>query len=293
MKDKVEYYLVKFLLFISRLLPKKALIGFMKFVAKIIFVFEKRRHDLTIKNLSLAFGDKSKDEIEKLAFETYKSVAISIAEILMLINDKITPHDLVQNKDEALSKLKKYSDGKPIVFIGAHFGNWELGVQFLSFNGYKITSIGRKGNNELIENSITKPFREKFGNKNVHKRYAMVAIIKTLKKRGNVGLLIDQKAGGSSKVEVDFFGKVADTTKTVAMLKLKFDPHIVPIFVVRQKNGMYRVEVLDSIEYIAKEETNEEDKILKMTQRYNDILEDMIRKYPEQWFWMHNRWRLT
>jgi KDO2-lipid IV(A) lauroyltransferase len=107
-----------------------------------------------------------------------------------------------------------------------------------------------------------------------------------------VGLLIDQKSGGSHSAKVDFFGKPAETTLSVASLKLKLDPLIVPIFVVRESDGLYELVIHDPVEYIADEIEDHQKKLEAMTLKYNKVIEDIIRKYPSQWFWMHNRWRL-
>ena len=295
MRNKIEYIIVKSLIKIANVIPKNSLYSFLKIVSLAVFKLEKRRSSLTIKNLKLAFPQKSDKEILQIAKDAYKSVAISIAEILLIIDDKLDINDMVSNKEEAIRDLKEYQkDAKNgTILLSAHYSNWELAALFLSKNGFKCTTIGRKGNNELIESHITTPFRERYGSKNVHKKNAMLAIIKTLKKNGNVGILIDQKAGGNESVKTLFFGREVDTVNSVAILKLKYNPLIIPIFAVRENDGRYKIQILKPIEYKAKELTNKEDKIKQITQKYNDAIESIIREHPGQWFWMHNRWRIS
>ncbi len=126
----------------------------------------------------------------------------------------------------------------------------------------------------------------------VIKSKAMMLMIKRLKSAGNVGLLIDQKAGKSNSAKVDFFGKAAETTLSVASLKLKFNALVVPIFIARDSDGLYEMIINDPIEYTASEIEDKEKKLASMTSRYNQAIEDVIRQYPSQWFWMHNRWRI-
>ncbi len=121
---------------------------------------------------------------------------------------------------------------------------------------------------------------------------AMLAMAKRLKKGNVVGLLIDQKSGLSNGSKVDFFGMPAETTLSVAMLKLKFNPIIVPIFIARQSDGLYEMIINDPIDYVAEEIDDKEKKLEAMTLKYNQAIEEIIRQYPSQWFWMHNRWRL-
>jgi len=294
-KDKVEYYTVKTFVNLFGLLPKSIIYKILKVIAKLFFMFERRRSELTLINLGAAYPDKSKEEIRKLAISSYESVAITLAEIILMLQDKINLDDMVENSQEFLQKMEQYTkDAKNgIIIITAHFANWELAAEFLPLHGYPMVAIGREGNNKLIEKNITTPFRQKYGNKNIYKKNALMGIVKALKRGKFVGLLYDQKAGGNDSVKVDFFNLPADTTKSIAELKLKFNPKILPIFFAREKSGKYTPIIYEPIEYIADEEEILEKKIEKMTQKYNDILEEVVRAYPEQWFWMHNRWRLV
>ncbi|NPA74017.1 MAG: lysophospholipid acyltransferase family protein [Epsilonproteobacteria bacterium] len=295
MKDKIEYAFAKILIFLVKFLPNFLVYKIMKLLAKIVFKFEKRRSHLTKINLKAAFKNLSEDKIVKLAQSAYDSLAITVAEIIMMLNDKVDLNQMVTNKDEFLAKIQHYTQNthNGILLITAHFSNWELAAAFMALNGYPITVVGREGNNKLIEKNITTPFREKYGNKNIYKKKAMINIIKAIKNGQSVGLMIDQKAGGTNSVKSKFFGMDADTISSVAVLKLKYNPLVLPVFAIRNSDGTYKIEVLEPVEYKAEEENGKDKKIEKMTQKYNDILEEIIRKYPEQWFWMHNRWRLV
>ncbi len=295
MRDKLEYYSVKALIFLLGIFPDKFIYKTLRAVSMLVYKFEKRRSTLTRLNLTKAFPSLSEEEIEKLAKEAYISVSITLAEIVLMLNDKLDLDSMVTNKEEFLKKMAKYDSMSKngLVIITAHFSNWELAAQFLPKHGFAMTAIGREGNNKLIEKNITTPFRERYGNKNVYKKKAMISIIKTLKKAGRVGLLIDQKAGGKNAVKASFFGMPADTINSVAFLKLRYDPTILPVFAIRDENGKYKIEVKEPVEYKAEEIEDEDEKIKRITQRYNDILEEVIRRYPSQWFWMHNRWRLV
>ena len=294
MKNNIEYYVVKFFVWVISFLPNKTVYNTLKFIAKLFFKFEKRRSSLTKRNLKLAFPNKNDDEIYNLAKKSYESLAITLAEIILMINNKLNIDELITGKDETLEKLKKYTKNRKngVVIITAHFSNWELAAQSLPLNGYPMIAIGRRGNNRLIEDNFTTPFRERYGNKNVFKRNAMINIIKGLKADKNVGLLIDQKAGGKNSIKANFFGTPADTTTSIATLKLKYNPIILPIFMPRMSDGRYKTIVCEPVEYAAEEVNDKNEKIELITQKYNDIFEEVIKKYPEQWFWMHNRWRL-
>jgi KDO2-lipid IV(A) lauroyltransferase len=103
--------------------------------------------------------------------------------------------------------------------------------------------------------------------------------------------LIDQKAGLVNGVMTKFFDRDVTTASLIANIKLKLDVDIVPLFLVRDGNK-FKLIIRDKIEYKAEEIENQNDKIVAMTQRYNDEIERIVREYPMQWFWMHNRWKI-
>ncbi len=294
MREKIEYAFVKLFLWLANIAPQSFVYAMMKALTLLVYHLDKKRRHLTITNLAMAFPEKTSEEIVTLSKEVYKELSKTISEILLMLMDKLDIENAIKNREEAKEKLQKLAQKSPhgIVFIAAHFSNWELGAHFIAKNGLPTLVIGRKGNNRLIEENITTPFREKYGNSAASKDKAMLSMMKRLKARGNVGLLIDQKSGGSHSAKIDFFGKPAETTLSVASLKLKLDPLIVPVFVVRDSDGLYELVVSEPIEYVADEIEDQQKKLEAMTLKYNKVIEDIIRKYPAQWFWMHNRWRL-
>jgi len=266
----------------------------MKALTLLVYHLDKKRRNITITNLSMAFPEKSAEEIKALSKEVYTELSKTISEILFMFVGKFDIDDAVNNAEEAKVKLEEIAQNgtNGVIVITAHFSNWELAAHFLAMHGLPMLAVGREGNNKLIDHNITIPFRNKYGNRATTKDKAMLAMAKTLKKGGTVGLLIDQKTGAQNSVQVNFFDKVADTTNSVAMMKLKFDPMVVPIFIARQSDGKYEVIIHDPVDYIAEEIEDNDKKIEAMTLRYNQAMEAVIREYPAQWFWMHNRWRI-
>jgi len=294
MREQLEYRFVKLFLWLAKILPASFIYSSLKGLTLLIYRFDKKRRDLTIKNLSMAFPDKNMDEIEALSKDVYIELSKTVSEILLMFVDKFDIDAAVINLDEASQKIKRIASRstKGIILITAHFSNWELGAHFLAKHGLPALAVGRKGNNKLIEENITTPFRKKYGNGAVSKKKAMLSLIKTLKSGGNIGLLIDQKSGAINSAKVDFFGKKAETTLSVASMKLRLDPMVLPIFIVRQEDGRYEMIINEPIDYIASEIEDGDKKLEAMTLKYNQAIEEIVRKYPQQWFWMHNRWRI-
>ncbi len=295
MREKIEYTLVKMFLYIAKIMPVFAIYTLFKWITLLVYHLDKKRRALTIKNLQMAYPDKTSREIKELSKKVYSELSKTISEILLMFVDRFDIDDAVTNKEEVIMKLKKLSLDVPhgVIAMTAHFSNWELLAHFLAKHGLPMLVIGREGNNKLIEEHITQPFRKKYGNDTANKKKAILAMVKKLRNGGNVGILIDQRSGIRNGVMVDFFGKPAETTTSIASLKLKFDPKIVPCFAVRTECGKYKIVIQDPVEYQAAEEDDETKKIEKMTAGYNDIMESIIREYPAQWFWMHNRWRIS
>jgi KDO2-lipid IV(A) lauroyltransferase len=265
---------------------------------RLFYRLGKRRREITLRNLSLAFPKSSRTELEVLAKKSYLSLSKTSAEIALILAGRIQePGELIENMKEALTKLEdifsRKSPGQGVVFLTAHFGNWELGANAMASAGFTAVAIGRRGNNPLIEERMTKRLRERYGNRAVEKEKAVIQMAKALKRGESVGVLIDQKSGRQNSVKVDFFGHKAETTLSVARLKQKFDPLIVPVFCARMPNGRYRLLIREPLEQRCHQEERETACLERMTAEYNSVIEDVIRKYPEQWFWMHNRWRLV
>ncbi len=294
MREKTEYAFVKLFLWLAKIAPTSFIYTMMKALTLLVYHLDKKRRRLTIINLTMAFPEKTSQEIVVLSKEVYSELSKTITEILLMFTGTFDIDNAIKNREEVREKLQELSQNSPrgIVFMTAHFSNWELMAHFIAKNGLPMIVIGRKGNNRLIEEKITTPFREKYGNSAASKDKAMLSMMKRLKAKGNVGLLIDQKSGGSHSAKIDFFGKPAETTLSVASLKLKLDPLIVPVFVVRDSDGLYELVINEPVEYVADEIEDQQKKLEAMTLKYNRAIEDIVKKYPAQWFWMHNRWRL-
>lgn len=296
MKEKVEYFIVSVFIKAVKVLPESFTYKMLSFFGLAFFWLFKKRRELAIKNLSFAFKDKTQNEINQLAKRNFLSIARTIAEVTLVLSNKKSMTDFIGNENNTLDGYmeasKHKSEKQGMIFITAHFGNWEILANYFAKKGFPMTVIGRRGNNKLIEQNIITPFRQKYGNVNIHKSEAMNSMVKTLKNGGRIGILIDQKAGRTNSVITTFFGKKCSTTISIAAMKLKYNPLVIPAFSFRNEKGKLELLFLQPIEYVADEFENKEDKIKAMTQKYNDILEEMVTKYPEQWFWMHNRWKI-
>jgi KDO2-lipid IV(A) lauroyltransferase len=288
----LEYGAVKSLIGIATIAPRSWIYGLMGGAAGLFYRFSDKRRHITIDNLTHAFPELEREEVERLAREVYRELSITIADIVLMFTGRLDTDGMVENYDEALRTLEALRASCPrgIIFMGAHFSNWELPPLFASKHGFPMTVIGRRGDNRLIDEKLVLPFRSRYGNQTVYKKKAGIAMLRTLKAHGTVGLLIDQKVNKENGFLVPFFGREAFTTHAVATLKLKANPAIVPISMPRVAKGRYRLHIGEAIDYRADEVADEEAKLLKMMERYNRELESIVRAHPAQWLWMHDRW---
>lgn len=289
MREKIEYFIVLSVIKISKFLPKFAVFALLKFFAVILFWVLKSRRKLAINNILAAYKDFDFKKAKSLAKANFISISQTVAEVLLLINDRINLGDVMQNGESAVKKVKELTKNNKngIIFVTAHFGNWEFLAHYFATKGFPVSVVGRYGNNSLIEDNITFPFRHKFGNDLIYKDDAMRNMIKLLKNHGNLGILTDQKTGN---FKAEFFGRKCYTTKSVATLFLKFNPVIIPIFAKRIDKTKFEIIVEKFPEIPSNLSKNEAE--LFITQTCNDIFENIVRSAPEQWFWMHNRWRM-
>ena len=258
-------------------------------VATFVFYFLPIRKKIVLKNLSIAFPEKTSDEIKTIAFRNYKSFAKTFLEIPLIpglsrqfILDNMDVSRLVQLKES----LKPGTNG--LILLTAHFGNWELGAVAMGlWLNTSISVLAKEQKNVLVSKKM-KFIREIYGNKEVLLGASVRELYKTLKNGGTIGVVADQRAPKNS-MRVNFFGRSTAAFPGAASLALKLKPPLFVILFRRLENGKYVAEA-EEIDYANLPE-KEDSALVELTQRYFNILEKYIRMSPEQWFWMHNIWK--
>ena len=284
MKQKLNYYIIKFLLSLGKFLPKSMLFAFSKWVLMLYYHKKKVRRDITHANLKKAFPEKSEAEIEAMAKEVYLNLSKTIAELVLINANRFDIDASVSNAKQSLAKLRELSAdaSSGIIYVMAHYANWELLCHFMGKNGLPLLGIVKDGKNRLIDENILIPFREKYGNQTLSHSGSMISIAKALKSNKSIVMAIDQVVQPPNGIAVNFFGHETYASKAVAALKQKYNPKIIPIFIQRVAEG-YQINIADEITSI--------ESLSNMTQDYYDAIEAQIRKAPEQWLWLYNRWK--
>lgn len=263
---------------------------FSGFLAFLFYYLIPIRKQTVLENLIKAFPEKSQAEINKIAYNTYKSFSTALIEILMMpYLDRCEIEKVLDTKDEYKQLIiDKFNEGKGVILLSAHFGNWEYIAASVSAQiNLPFYVIVKSQRNPFVNEWMNKA-RESWINKVVPLGMSVREIFKQLKEKHIVAMVADQR-GPSDGIRVNFFGRKASVYPGPAMLALKTKAPILYGITVRQKDSLYKVYVEEvSMENLP---DSDEEKIIELSQRHTDILEKFIRENPEQWLWMHKRWK--
>lgn len=257
-------------------------------LGRLFFCVDKRHRNIALDNLRLAFGrEKTADEIQALAEKVFQNLGRILFEIGWAL--RLDPDDFGRFFSIShLSYLKAaYKKGKGVLILTGHMGNWELLTVIGSMMGHP-TNIVFRPLDFLPLNRFFEQFRGRFGARLIPSQWAMAGILRSLKRGELVAVLLDQNVDWYQGVFVDFFKTPACTNKGLALLALKSGAPVVPMFLIRDGNR-FRAEVGKEIPLI---KTGDQTKDVEAnTQHYNEAIEAIIRQYPDQWFWVHQRWK--
>jgi KDO2-lipid IV(A) lauroyltransferase len=288
-KYRLEYILVALLVKVIRDIPRHYGIAVMKSMANLFHILAPEHHAVMIYNLTLAFGDeKTVGEIQRIARDVPRHFAIAGVDSLRIPNmireglDRYVKSDNMHILDEAMRS------GKGAVILTGHFGNWELMGAYVAQKQYPIHVVGSPLKNPLLDHLLV-TMRNNAGYRNIPRGKNPREILKTLKKGGFLGVLIDQDIKKINGVFVNFFGRKAHTPIGPVVLASRFEIPIIPMFMHLEKDLTYHIQCFDPIELIHSGDA--ENDILVNTQKCSDVYEKVIRRHPEQWAWIHRRWK--
>jgi len=254
----------------------------------LFYHFGEKNRLITLHNLIRSFPEKTLPEITGIAKNVYLNLGTTAAEffeIPYLTRESMAnwvKFEGLENYTRALSKKKG------VLFYTGHFGNWELGAVCFGLQGIVINVIYRALDNPVLEDFVAW-FRTHTGHKVIPKGGAVRKIIKLLKKNESIGIVIDQNVSWREGVFVDFFGRPASTTTGLAALALQTGAPVVPALIIRSEDGTYKIIIYEEVK-ITKTDDYEAD-LFENTQKFTGIVEDIVRRYPDHYFWLHQRWK--
>jgi KDO2-lipid IV(A) lauroyltransferase len=288
-KEGSRSCLAGFFLSVINLIPLKWRISLFEGLSQLIYVLDDRHRRIALRGLALAFPEKDPEERNGIARSAFRNLARVAAEFFVLprLNEKNFPRYICF---EGLENFQRaYEKGKGILFLTAHFGNWEwMAASFPLQTHHPCHVVFRPLDNRFLDD-LVEGLRMATGNQTIPKQKAMGQILRLLKGGELVGILLDQNMAWQEGVFVDFFGEKACTNTGMALLALKTEAPVVPAFNIRQRDGRYRVIIEPEVPVIR---TGDKDKdVMENTQRFTQIIERYVRDYPDHWLWMHQRWK--
>lgn len=242
------------------------------------------RRKLAEQQLLKVFPDISVVEVKKIIRNVYRNLALNVLDVYITKDSDLFANSRFENKHLVAEALERK---KGVLLITGHFGNWEAPCRVLPMAGYGLAMITKKQRNRLFDN-FTNKIRERQGATNIDMKNALRGVLEHTGHNDLIGILIDQDAGKRG-VLVDFLGSPASNWKGTAKIALKYQIPIVPGFVIRNSDDSltFVFEKMISPAGLADSEEN----IMYLINQMNQALEDKIRQYPEQWFWVHKRWK--
>lgn len=252
---------------------------------------DQRHRRITLENLERAFHhEMSESQRIALAKRAYRNLGRVLVECICLPArppDVIRDYVCMSGIDNLYEAKKK---GKGILFLTAHFGNWELLGLAFSLYGFPSSVVARPLDNPYLDRMVERR-RVQFGNRVIAKKGAVREIVRCLARKGMVGILMDQNVSEREGVFVDFFNTPASTTPVLAALSQKTGAPVIPVFMVPRKGRAgYEIEVGEPVALI---DTGDKEKdLIANTARFTRIIEENIRRFPHCWFWMHRRWKV-
>jgi Kdo2-lipid IVA lauroyltransferase/acyltransferase len=288
-KYSALYFFIRFLIFFSNLLPRKLWLSFCGWLGKIAYAVSPKPRERTIYHLGLAFSnEKSTKEIIALSKQVFVMLGKNAGDILRSLsvrkledlNKFLETHGL-ENYEKAFAR------GKGVMFLTSHLGAFDLQITNMALRGLNPNIVGTALKDERL-NELLWEYRNAYGAVAIERGKESVRLFKALKSGGSIAILIDQDTKVKSRFVV-FFGMKASTPIGATILALRTGAAVVPTYIFLDKNGKQQMHILPEIPLVMT--GDEETDLVVNTQNFTNFTEQIVREHPEQWVWMHERWK--
>jgi KDO2-lipid IV(A) lauroyltransferase len=261
-----------------------------RWIGNLMYRFDARHRHRALEHLRLSFPEWTEQERRRVAKASMRNLVYLGLEVLFTTR-LITPgrwrrHLKLTNMSDPIRLVLEEQSG--LIMLTGHFGNWEVVGYMMATLGFPSVAVARKLDNPYVNDYIL-GIRERTGMKIVDKAGAAAEVEGVLERKGVVGFIADQDAGRKGAF-VDFFGRKASTYKIIALMAIRYN---VPVLVGYGKrlDERYHFEIGVQRVIFPREWADKDDPVLWITQEYTRALEDIVRRAPEQYLWVHRRWK--
>jgi KDO2-lipid IV(A) lauroyltransferase len=287
--DTILYTLLcRWLRFMGAVCPARRRL-WSEWIGRLLFAVNRRHRRIALQNLLMAFGREKTDEqrlgIARGVFVNLVRIVFEIGWYLRSDTRELTKHFTITGLDDF---ARARSKGKGVLFLTAHLGNWELLPVAALLGRFPVSVVYRPLDNPFLDRFLLES-RSRFGARTIPThRGAMRRIYRELRSGYPVAMLLDQNMDWYEGVFVDFFKHRACTSKGMALMALKSGAPVLPAFLVRC-DTRFHVAIGPELPLIR---TGDPTKDVEMnTEQYNRVIELYVRRFPDQWFWVHQRWK--
>jgi Kdo2-lipid IVA lauroyltransferase/acyltransferase len=289
MKEWFEYAPVWLILKILGALPRRVARGFAATVTSLLFSLQPKLQKTAEFNMRLAFPDwadaQRKDATRKMV-RNLGWMAAEFARLPRLTKENIEDVVILEGHENFLEGQRR---GKGVLYLTGHIGAWELSSFAHALYGYPLHYMARPLDNKRLD-ALVNQYRCSSGNRPIFKNESARVMLRILKDSGTVGILADQNTLPAEGAFVNFFGKLACTTTGLARVALHTGAAVVPGYAYWDESiQKYRLRFEPTVELIRTGDTERD--VFENTQRFAKVIEEIIRKHPDQWVWVHKRWK--
>lgn len=274
---------------LSRIVPLRIWLLMGRSSGLLFYFLDFYHRKIALKNLRFAFGtEKKENEIVSMARWNFRQLGMSVYEWIRLkyvSREKLRDLVYIEGKEHLLAAKKK---SQSVILLSAHFGNWEYAHFLYASTINRLNFIVRAMDNPFLE-KIRLAYNQRFGVRILYKENGLLPAIRNLKKGEDLVIFADRRARSKEQIPCQFFGTKTSTLTLVPTLAQRFHIPIVPMFITRCEDMVHhRIIFFPELKI---EHDDKEESIREGAQRQSDIIEKIIREYPDHWVWLHKRWK--
>jgi KDO2-lipid IV(A) lauroyltransferase len=269
-------------------IPRRHIISLGRLLGRLLYALDASHRRLVERNLEFSHPDWSRDDISALTKRVFSNAGITLLEFCQLpflTRDDLLAMFQIKGEEHLVDALRL---NKGVVIVSAHMGNWEVGIQFFScYFERPFTGVARHMRSPLLDRWLHE-MRTRFGMKIIYKKGALPEMTQTLRRGELLGVFVDQSRKKQG-VPVMFFGKEATATPAAALLAIRCKSPVVPGFCIRDKDGHLTIHMKKPLEIIRTKDLRSD--LQANTQIMTNAVEEMVREYPENWYWILRPWK--